>query len=334
MGGRIMVKHKQAPLKNAMGGNYIVPSVITSQDVKELINYCQADISAFDKLGTRQGRNIFIPGNTKFDFNNKHRKVLAVAHLDHYKGKLSCTDTSLITPALDDRLGVWAICRKLPTMVNGGRRYDILLTVDEEHGLSSADEFCKQADKYNWIFELDRRGADAAYYGFCDDLWLEALQGDGWELSIGSFTDICAFEEGRVSAINFGIAYENEHTTNCRVDFSKLGLQLQRIAAFYNRYQNSRFAHDGMMYSYRYLRSGVKGASKYKNPYAWGTVDELNGVALQNRIWNEDSYGATVKNEITQQKVASEAPKVTPSKLKDWSYVPDTYKPNQPGGKS
>ena len=308
-----MSKHKHnKPFPNTvLTGGGMIASVITQQDVRELIAYCNANIDTFDRLGTKQGRNIFIPGNA--DPKDKAAKVLAVGHLDHYTGKLSCTGTMLTTPALDDRLGVWAICRKLPSMVNGGRRYDILLTRDEERGLSSADEFCKQADKYNWIFELDRRGTDAAYYGFSDDMWLEALGGDGWDLSTGSFTDICAFEEGSVSAVNFGIAYENEHTTACSVNFRKLGLQLQRIASFYNHYKDTRFVHDGMAYPRHYGKGAFK-SSKYTSPYAWSDdYYDIGGKTLQRDIRDAD-MGATPKKKMIVQN------------LRDWSFVQDTSK--------
>ena len=73
-----MSKHKHnKPFPNTVliGGGNITP-VITQQDVRELIAYCSADTAMFSRLGTKQGRNIFIPGNT--DTKDKTPKVLAV----------------------------------------------------------------------------------------------------------------------------------------------------------------------------------------------------------------------------------------------------------------
>lgn len=283
-------KNKTTP-KDVWVSKQIVPSVITPQDVSDLVAYCKAPIAAFEKLGIKQGRNVFIPSNLSGSSATKPR-VLAVAHLDCYLGELKVKEDSIVSPALDDRLGAWAICRKLPSLVNGGRQYDILLTQDEERGMSSAEEFATQANQYNWIFELDRRGCDAAYYSFSDDVWLEALGDDGWDLTPGSFTDICAFEDGVVSAINFGIGYEHEHTTSCQVNFRRLGLQLTRIASFYNTYKDIKFPHSGV----DYFTKGKYGIWGRNDKYGQYDTDKWNEGTDWNKFQQPSRQRDTLPN--------------------------------------
>lgn len=213
--------------------------MITRKDMDEIKSYCNASIKSFDKLGIVHKGSVFIPGIP--DDDNKPR-VLAVGHLDCYSGGYFDHGTSIFAPMLDDRLGVWSICRKLPTLV-GGRYYDILLTTGEESGMSSAKDFVDQADGYNWIFELDRHGSDAVHYGFMDKEWIGVLEDDGWDMSSGSFSDICEFEDGLVCAVNFGIGYQREHTLECFVRINQLANQLSRVASFYKMYKDRRFTH-------------------------------------------------------------------------------------------
>jgi len=213
--------------------------LITRKDMDEIKSYCNANTKSFDKLGIAHKGSVFIPGIP--DADNKPR-VLAVGHLDCYTGPYYDHGTSIFSPMLDDRLGVWSICRKLPTLV-GGRHYDILLTTGEESGQSTARDFADQTDAYNWIFELDRHGSDAVHYGFTDKEWIGVLEDDGWDMSSGSFSDICEFEDGLVCAVNFGIGYQREHTLECFVRINQLANQLSRIASFYKMYKDRRFVH-------------------------------------------------------------------------------------------
>lgn len=214
--------------------------LITRKDMDEIKAYCTATTASFDKLGIAHKGNVFIPGIP--DTDNKPR-VLAVGHLDCYSGAYFDLGTSIFAPMLDDRLGVWSICRKLPTLV-GGRHYDILLTTGEESGKSTASEFADQTDAYNWIFELDRHGCDAVHYGFTDLEWIDALEHDGWDMNAGSFSDISEFEDGVVCAVNFGVGYQNEHTVECHVKVGQLANQLSRVASFYRMYKDRKFVHN------------------------------------------------------------------------------------------
>lgn len=261
-------------------------TLITPTDISELKNYCLSSVQQFyDKWGEHNGY-VFIPGNRGTD--DKSKRVLAVGHLDCYTSPFYTSPNQEIvySACLDDRLGVWAICRKLPSMLKNGRDYDILLTTGEEDGLSTASAFFDDVgtDKYNWVFELDRRGTDAVHYGYTEPDWLKVLQDDGWDMKRGSVSDIVEFEDGEVSGVNFGIGYTGEHTTACNVIVRQLEIQLTRIASFYTAYNRVKFPHyDTKAYDTKPYHLPL--TSKY-GPYGqWqpnanpkGTYSNVNGV--------------------------------------------------------
>lgn len=254
--------------------NKIIPSTITKADIKELSSYCMADDNGFDHLGevienSDGTRNVFIKNQFGID-----APVLAIAHLDT---ALEITPTNfkyhpskhmVVSQALDDRLGVWALCRKLPMFI-GNRAYDILLTVGEETGASSAAHFDEQTEKYNWIFQLDRMGCDAVYYDFDSTEWLAALRNCGWDMNIGSFSDISMLRTGTVSAVNFGIAYRGQHTSGCYANLDLVATQLYRVAAFYKMYEAHKFPHTYKEYSRGYSRWDDTDYTKWGKPYKY-----------------------------------------------------------------
>lgn len=245
-------KHGYIPVLQEASHTISQPySMISASDIAELKSYCMAPIEQFyDKWGMKDNY-VFIPSNRSAD--DKSKRVLAVGHLDCYSSAFytSPDNQSIYSACLDDRLGVWAICRKLPSLLKNGRDYDILLTTGEEDGLSTASAFYDRVglDQYNWVFELDRRGCDAVHYGFTEPEWLAALHNDGWDMKKGSFSDIVEFEDGDISAVNFGIAYAGEHSNSCHVDVRKLEIQLMRIASFYTAHSRIKYHHYNMAYT-------------------------------------------------------------------------------------
>lgn len=235
---------------------------ITSNDISVLKEYCLASVSGFSGLGVDDGKNIFIKCQDNGDAN-----VLAIAHLDVSKGVNDITfkydkDTHTVqSRALDDRLGVWALCQKLPTVI-GARSYDILLTTGEESGNSTAELFSQHTEKYNWIFQMDRMGCDAVHYGFTNKAWLQELESDGWDLGYGSFSDISQLEHGTVSAVNFGVGYNGQHSDTCDASLRQVATQIYRVASFYKQHSNTKFTHvyNGSKYG-RYW--------DYTDPYEW-----------------------------------------------------------------
>ena len=255
--------------------NKIIPSVITKADIKELSSYCMADANGFDHLGevleySDGTRNVFIKNQFGIDAT-----VLAIAHLD-ISTELVPTAFQyhpskhiVVSQALDDRLGVWALCRKLPMFI-GNRGYDVLLTVGEEQGSSSAQHFDEQSEKYNWIFQLDRMGCDAVHYDFDSVEWLAALKNCGWDMNTGSFSDISMLSMGTVSAVNFGIAYKGQHTSGCYANLDLVATQLYRVAAFYKMYEAHKFPHTYKEYS--------RGYSHWEDKEYSQTLEEYRSV--------------------------------------------------------
>lgn len=255
--------------------NRIIPSTITKADIKELSSYCMADDNGFDHLGevienSDGTKNVFIKNQFGID-----APVLAIAHLDTAMAivpnsfKYHHNKHIVVSQALDDRLGVWALCRKLPMFI-GNRGYDVLLTVGEETGASSASNFDKEAEKYNWIFQLDRAGCDAVYYDFDSTDWLAALRNCGWDMNIGSFSDISMLDTGTVSAVNFGIAYKGQHSSGCYANLDLVATQLYRVAAFYKMYEAHKFAHIHKEYSGGYSRwNDTDYTTQWGRPYKY-----------------------------------------------------------------
>ena len=139
---------------------------------------------------------------------------------------------------LDDRLGAWVLLDILPKM---GIHCDILLTDSEESGQSTAKYFT-DTDRYNWIFEFDRAGTDVVLYEYKTDQLCELLEGYGFQIGYGSFSDIC-FLDPEVSAINFGVGYHRQHTRHCYARLRDTEAMVNRFAQFYSDQKDERLEH-------------------------------------------------------------------------------------------
>ena len=126
-----------------------------------LLEIVAMDINEFQAYGfeykTEDGR--------KFFFMDNHAPVLAVAHLDTVINDISFSVNKkrkrMYSPMFDDRLGAYIILEHLLRELN----YDVLLTVDEEIGKSTANSF-NIGKEYNWIFSFDRKGSDVVMYQY------------------------------------------------------------------------------------------------------------------------------------------------------------------------
>lgn len=198
-------------------------------------------------------------GYTLIKANAPYRlPILGVAHIDSFGlkqggGKIHDTlvcqlDADVRGMSLDDRLGVWALLRGLPSQLcvrGGGVPYDVLLTENEEAGASTADDFYKARGLagYGWAFMFDRMGSDCVRYSFDDPAWVAALRGEGWSVGTGSYSCVSEFSAGPVCAVNFGIGYTGQHTSACHVDMRVALWNIQRVAHFVRRYGRTEFAH-------------------------------------------------------------------------------------------
>jgi hypothetical protein len=184
-------------------------------------------------------------------------EILAVAHLDTVADgrsygkkaekfsqpsvtKAGYNDIEICSIALDDRLGVFMLMDVLPYL---GLRYDILLTTDEEIGLSTAMYFNTRKE-YNWIFEIDRRDyGTVVLYDFETKEARTALQSLDYKIEIGSFSDICHLDQLGCVGFNFGAGYKYEHTNSCYTRTSWINVVVQMFVDFYKYYSDTYFPY-------------------------------------------------------------------------------------------
>lgn len=190
-------------------------------DYNLLKQRCHQTIDSFRNYGevTETNDGIYIYRRTE------GAKILAVAHLDVVAQVRESTEFYQETKyiyggQMDDRLGVHLLLDVLPTW---GLKYDLLLTENEEVGRSTARHFkLPEGVEYNWMFELDRMGANAVMYQYHTTEYSKMLEDYGFKTGIGSCTDIKYLEGLGIFGVNFGIAYYSPHQVKSYVDTAEL----------------------------------------------------------------------------------------------------------------
>jgi ribosomal protein L37E len=134
--------------------------------------------------------------------------------------------------AHDDRLGLYYIMDILPSL---GVNVDVLLTTDEEVGQSSASEFLKAEDKqYNWMFMFDRHGfGNVVMYQYETQYAVKLLENVGYDVQVGTFSDISELDHMGCLGFNFGVGYVNEHSHQCRTRVSWMNVCLNMFVDFW-----------------------------------------------------------------------------------------------------
>lgn len=193
--------------------------------------------------------------------------VLAIAHLDTVmdmpayavssKGSntplkpVSVIDNKINTIQLDDRLGVWLITSVLPQI---GIVPDMLFTLDEEVGASTAALF-KTDKKYNWMFQFDRRGfGTVVMYQYETPKYVNMLEDIGYDVQIGTISDISYLDGLGCTGFNFGCGYIDEHSHSCMTRISWINVVVEMFAEFYARYKDTLmpYIHKPKVYSNKY----------------------------------------------------------------------------------
>lgn len=153
-----------------------------------------------------------------YAYRDNGSDILAVAHLDTVSGADARTCNFVNTAdgpvvysrALDDRLGAYIILDLLPRL---GIEFDILLTVGEETGQSTALFFDPPKGKdYNWLIEFDRGGTDVVTYQYEDDHTSNLVVASGAKMGDGIFSDISYMDHLEVKAFNWGVGYQDYHS--------------------------------------------------------------------------------------------------------------------------
>ncbi len=241
---------------------------------------------------TKYWKMDFEKGN-RYLFVDNGAKILAVAHLDtvddggkYAKGKSNkpvfkrtgADDLEITSIALDDRLGVFLIMDVLPEL---GLNYDILLTTDEEIGMSTAKNF-KTTKEYNWIFELDRRDyGTVVMYDYESKETKNAVSLIDYRVEQGSFSDICYLDDLGVAGFNFGVGYKYEHTNTCYTRTSWMNVVVNMFVDFFEVFEDTKFEYEKKSYKtyYRYDDDDYNWGSYYNQNYkATGTKNTGSGT--------------------------------------------------------
>ena len=243
----------------------------------------------------RHGQRIFLPGA---DPLGASRRVLAVCHLDYvcHADKLGWSfaddpygGSGVITSqALDDRAGAWSLLFGLPRLL-GSRPYDILFTMGEETGNSTAMDYKWVKGVYGWMFSMDRRGADAVVYGYQDEDWMSRLTDAGWDVGLGSYSCIASLEDDAdCCGVNFGVGFVAEHSADCRVNLDVLAGQLWRVAHWIK-------CNAGILWSFDPYGVQKKVYARSRAGYDWDadwdevTADVEDPLAGDNRYDNNEA---------------------------------------------
>ena len=230
-------------------------------------------------------------------FKDNHSKLLAVAHLDtvnirgmRWSGQVQLDKTLFFSPYLDDRLGAYTILKVLPEL---GINVDVLFTMDEETGASTADLFNIDF-KYNWIVEFDRAGEDVVCYSFRDDGLTKKLESVGFKVGYGTCSDISKMQDMGCKAFNVGIGYENEHSKRPFFVVETYEKQIAKFVKFHAKFKDEHLPHvktASPTWSYG-NQSGNWGRGTRPNNFNYGND---SGVSSEYDLWAEERDAKELK---------------------------------------
>jgi len=214
---------------------------------QDLEGYCKKPERKLLKDLKKQGFKVtkIGEGDRYYAFQDNGSSVLAVAHMDiagnikDKQGIFAMANNVVVSPALDDRLGVFIITKLLPAF---GVLPDILLTTDEEKGASTASFFDAPKD-YNWVFSFDRSGADVVMYDYKTTALAQLLGAMGFDVGFGSFSDICWLDHLGVSGFNFGTGYYREHTVKCHAQLNTTIFMVGLFIEFFKEFKDTKFEY-------------------------------------------------------------------------------------------
>ena len=244
-------------------------------DRKALRRICEADERSF---ATAYGMQVVevpeqrAPDNF-FLYKDNGSNVLAVAHLDTvgHPDDRACrfvvtegAGTVVFSRALDDRLGAYIILEMLPKL---GLNYDILLTVGEESGQSTAAYFDPPKGKeYDWMIEFDRGGTDVVMYQYDDAEVRQLVKDAGAQVGDGSFSDISYLGHLGIKGFNWGVGYQDYHGPRAHA-----------------------FLDDTFMMVAKYLTFAEQNDGVFMPHYQ---TEDTSYAAIANRWWNRDDWEA------------------------------------------
>lgn len=262
-----MSKGSKSPKLNRQVSNVDkIWSVFGPEDLRRI---CQMDERDFAAAYDMKTIKVDQPDPSNFyNFRDNGSDILAVAHLDTVSkpGARGCNflntsgGTVVYSRALDDRLGAYTILDVLPRL---GLEFDVLLTVGEETGQSTA-QFFDAPKQYNWVIEFDRGGTDVVMYQYEDFEVREMVKDSGAKVGEGIFSDICYLDHLGVKAFNWGIGYQDYHSARSHAYLDDTFGMIAKFMEFHDAQADTYMPHydDG---DYYYGRTSSSIYSQYDN---------------------------------------------------------------------
>lgn len=237
--------------------------------------------------------------------------ILAVAHLDTVMPHESRTANFVSTQAgpviysgaLDDRLGAYTILELLPKL---GLKFDILLTVGEESGRSTAQFFEAAEEKeYLWMIEFDRGGSDVVMYQYDDADLRDRVRKCGARPADGIFSDISYLEHLEIKGLNWGVGYRDYHGPRSHAYLEDYWTMIGHFLKFHEANKDEYLPHDqkqkhwsrwgGSGGGYSSLWSGdYDGGYKSTRGESWwdgqASAADMVGADLEKKDWDESDY--------------------------------------------
>lgn len=266
---------------------YFFVDVEQAFDQEMLAKVCETHEEEFD---TEFGfEPTFLPDEKYPDnyyyFKDNGSKILAVGHLDtvmpedRRAATFAQTEAGPVihSGALDDRLGVYVITQLLPML---GIETDILLTVGEESGCSTAQHFNPPPDKeYNWMIEFDRGGTDVVMYQYHDSETARLVRNAGAVVGNGIFSDIAYLEHLGIKGFNWGVGYQDYHGPRSHAYLHDTFMMVAQFLRFYLINEDNYLYHEqDTRQRWGSYRGGLWGAGGYSTYGRWGDDDD----------WRED----------------------------------------------
>lgn len=241
-------------------------------------------------------------------FKDNGADILAVAHLDsrqpflHFDIARLKPDTLIFCPTLDDRLGAYVILDWLP---KAGIKVDILLTENEEKGISTAGEFQFPKDKqYKWMFSFDRAGTDVVMYNYRNAIYEAMLEKHGWKVGYGSYSCIADLEDLGCKGFNFGVGYYNYHSQYAAASRNDLIQSLRKFVSFFGEYGNTEMPHE--------INTSVFARDRNQGHLSLYKYDQGEEVVYGDDVFGEKAAASFAK---TAKKAAQNIAPVNPSKF-------------------
>lgn len=275
-------------------------------DFPALKRVCEASENSFEILYDMERVEVQQQKPDNFYlFKDNGSSILAVAHLDTVGlansrlAQMVETEGGAVvySRALDDRLGAYVLAELLPAM---GLTFDLLLTVGEESGASTAAFFdpAEHHDReYNWIIEFDRGGTDVVLYQYEDEELADRVEATGADVEQGIFSDISEMEHVGVKAMNWGVGYRDYHGPRSHVWLDDMFMMVGYFLDFHDTWQDTVMPHEPSP-RFGYPQWGSSGAWTNENPFDW---DEPECEALH---WNvgpcsDEAQGVVVDGDMT-----------------------------------